>query len=279
MQTTDEYRARRRETTRRYYERHHERIKERQRKFREENRERLREEARERARVYREQNRDKVNERNRRYMRRPEVRERTRVARQVWLERNYEDQRAKERIRTREKRKDPAERLRHSQQARQRDAKLAKIPAPRRGAPWTAEELACIQREDITVVQMCYMLGRSASEVHYRRSTKGRRALEPVPPKPCFHCGEIFTPTTRANRLRFCSPSCRRRNENDRAGPQRKPISARCDQCGVEYMQRHANNTRFCSRRCAQQYHHPRVARAWYAAHRDEIRNNRRKAK
>jgi hypothetical protein len=43
------------------------------------------------------------------------------------------------------------------------------IPAPRSGEPWTPEQQAIVTRDDITLVEMCYLTGRSYSAVVSRR--------------------------------------------------------------------------------------------------------------
>jgi hypothetical protein len=47
--------------------------------------------------------------------------------------------------------------------------KMQGIPAPRSGIRWTPEDDAVVTRDDITLVEMCFILGRSYDSVSARR--------------------------------------------------------------------------------------------------------------
>lgn len=53
--------------------------------------------------------------------------------------------------------------------ARRRRLRLKDIPAPRNGDPWTEADDAVAMRDDIYLVEMCYLLGRSYAAVAGRR--------------------------------------------------------------------------------------------------------------
>jgi hypothetical protein len=51
----------------------------------------------------------------------------------------------------------------------QRRLRLKEIPVPRNGTRWTPAEDAIVTRDDISIVEMCYMTGRSYGAVNTRR--------------------------------------------------------------------------------------------------------------
>jgi hypothetical protein len=56
--------------------------------------------------------------------------------------------------------------------------RLSTIPCPRNGEPWTAAEDSIVSRDDLRIIEMCYMTGRSYGAVAGRRSTL-RKAATP----------------------------------------------------------------------------------------------------
>lgn len=114
----------------------------------------------------------------REYTQRPEVRQRLRKYKRQWHQRpevrareyryksgpkSYETSRAwYERNRDYIARRGKVDRERRRQ-----------IPAPRAGEQWSAAEYAIIAREDITLTEMCYMLGRSYAAVAIQRAKLG----------------------------------------------------------------------------------------------------------
>jgi len=52
---------------------------------------------------------------------------------------------------------------------RARDAALSRVPSPNAGRPWSSQEDALVMRDDITLVEMAYLVGRSASAVIQHR--------------------------------------------------------------------------------------------------------------
>lgn len=69
---------------------------------------------------------------------------------------------------------------------RQYDAKKREIPCPNNRSRWTPGELKVVARDDITITEMCYMLGRSYKAVTVRREILRReqRKLAGETPKP-----------------------------------------------------------------------------------------------
>jgi hypothetical protein len=54
-------------------------------------------------------------------------------------------------------------------QVRRHREKMKGIPSPRNGTRWTRAEDAIVMRDDLSLTEMCYMLGRSYDSVSYRR--------------------------------------------------------------------------------------------------------------
>jgi hypothetical protein len=64
-------------------------------------------------------------------------------------------------------------------------------------------------------------------------------------PKPCGHCGGIFTPGALGNRDRFCSDACKAAN---RRASGVDDETRRCASCGGEFRANRYSKTRCCSR-------------------------------
>ena len=61
-----------------------------------------------------------------------------------------------------------------------RAEKLKRIPGPRNGDPWTAAEDAIVSGDDdVTTVELCFMLGRSYEAVKARRTKLRRQKTRP----------------------------------------------------------------------------------------------------
>jgi hypothetical protein len=56
------------------------------------------------------------------------------------------------------------------QQGRERRLKLKRIPNPRKGIKYTPAEDAVVMRDDLSITEMCYMLGRGYQSVAGRRA-------------------------------------------------------------------------------------------------------------
>jgi hypothetical protein len=120
-----------------------------------------REAKREYDRAYREANRDYFAEYER--ARREADRERIAERRRDWHDANREH--------VAEYHRDWYDRNRYSHSVKnaRRRAKRARIPGPRNGLPWTLAEDATVLRDDITIVEMCYLTGHSYGSVTGRR--------------------------------------------------------------------------------------------------------------
>jgi hypothetical protein len=118
---------------------------------------RQRPEVRERCRAYGREywQRPEVRESRRKYQQRPEVRERQYDWQWEFRERN---------------------RAYFQRQQRQQALRRKEIPSPRNGLPYTAAEDAIVMRDDISIKEICYLLGRSYSSVVVRRSLLRRKA-------------------------------------------------------------------------------------------------------
>jgi hypothetical protein len=58
----------------------------------------------------------------------------------------------------------------HLRQGKKRRQRLGSIPSPRNYSRWTPADDAIACRDGITMVEMCYLLGRSYQAVHNRRT-------------------------------------------------------------------------------------------------------------
>jgi hypothetical protein len=143
-----------------------------------------REKQRERNRNYRQANLERLREYSR--IKGKENRERHRGYERAYAERNRDKRNEYGRSRYRENREHVLERCRayrdanRDYRARQLADKMKKlavaIPAPRSNEKWTPAEDAIAARSDLTIVECCYMLGRSYSSVHTRRSRMRKKA-------------------------------------------------------------------------------------------------------
>jgi hypothetical protein len=147
----DRNREARRKYNRDYRERNREAIREWHRDYRDRNREA----ERERWRGYYARNRDAILEQQRDYYS---------YNRDAILEqrRAYQDEN-REYV------------IRQVKKARQR---LKSIPGPHNGSRWTPTDDAIVCQGDITLVQMCYLLGRSYQAVSLRRTTLRRNGFD-----------------------------------------------------------------------------------------------------
>lgn len=101
------------------------------------------------SREYQARNHESINARNRdRYAHDPALREERNQAKREWHQRNKEY-------------------ARHYA-VRQR-AKILDIPAPRNNTRWTEQEDAIVMREDLSSIELAYMLGRSVEAIRQRR--------------------------------------------------------------------------------------------------------------
>lgn len=82
-----------------------------------------------------------------------------------------DEEKARERKRQRESRRRTREYI--SARDARYVARLKQIPGPRNGTRWTPAEDSILNREDLTVVEQCFMLGRSYSAVLKRRQLLG----------------------------------------------------------------------------------------------------------
>lgn len=108
--------------------------------------------------------------------RRPEVRER-----ELERDREYNRNRRSEESKERHREARRAYRERNREYLRQHGAEYRKrmysdIPRPHNG-PWTATEDAIVSRQDITLIEMCYMLGRSYGSVQSRRGALRKQGV------------------------------------------------------------------------------------------------------
>jgi hypothetical protein len=132
-----------RERSRQYYQKNAEHGRERARQYRERNPEK----AQAATRRYREQNPEKHRETARRW--REQNRDDRLLYSHEWHEGNCEYER---------------------RQGRRRRQRLAQtIPAPRSGEPWIPADDVIVMRDDIYLVEICYLLGRSYCAVKSRR--------------------------------------------------------------------------------------------------------------
>lgn len=148
---------------------------------------------------------------------------------------------------------------RQSPAARRREALLRAIPAPRNWQPWTAEDDAVVVRDDISQVEMAYLLGRSYAAVSGRRSkvrfghTKELKGAF-SDKRRCAVCGKKYTAKSPA--ARYCSPSCKRtgdytyRRDWDKKGL--KEIA--CRGCGKRVIA--DPRAKFCTKQCKRAYHY-----------------------
>lgn len=130
---------------------------------------------RQRARENYWQRRDEIRDReNHRYRTDPAYRAHRRELQRKYRARNPEATRENDRARWDERKSAQAayrERNAGYHKARQQLARqrVSDIPGPRNGEPWTLAEMAIIARTDLTVIEQCYMLGRSYGSVSSRR--------------------------------------------------------------------------------------------------------------
>lgn len=115
-------------------------------------------------------------------------------------------------------------RYRKTQKYRDQAARRASIPGPRNREPWTAEDDAVVIRDDISVREMCFLLGRTYNQVETRRR-KVRYGYRSRPLRPfmehrlCEYCGTEYLAGT--NRARFCGDLCKGRFYH-RENPERR---------------------------------------------------------
>lgn len=173
---TPEGRARHFEASRRYHTKNRDAINERVRQQRRENPEAFRkrereyrlsnlDRARQAAREYRTANLDKSREWGRRYYQRNAPSLRRKMRERYWA--NWEYIRERESARPRGT---SSGLRRYQDMERKRRDKLARIPAPRAFEVWTAAEDAVAMREELAIVEVCYLLGRSYNAVANRRN-------------------------------------------------------------------------------------------------------------
>ena len=140
----EKYRARAREQMREAFRRNPEKRRQTQRNWRERNPDKLAV-YNERRRQRRLDNPDRIRAQQRRARNPLKARESIRD----WRERNLDYAR---------------------RQGRKNYQRLRDIPAPNSGKSWTPAEDATVLRDDITLIEMAYMLGRSVGAVHARRN-------------------------------------------------------------------------------------------------------------
>jgi hypothetical protein len=153
--------------------------------------------------------------------------------RNLSLDQRYQNRATDRDRRRRDRERNPEMRLRDNERnhvyrqrnreycAKQRARRMQKfedIPAPRNGEKWSSAENAIVLRDDITIIEMCYMLGRSYMSVSGHRDyqhnlekirERNRQRRIPVPPRSivCVICGETFFAKGKGPR-KYCSTDC-----------------------------------------------------------------------